>query len=281
MITSTPSIKVYARTARLGERSLFEKTREKPEIGVYDLTLCLNRERILHRITMKVAAGEITALIGPQGSGKTVFLRCINRFNDMIPNVRVEGRVTIDGRNIYERHVDVMQLRRLVGFVAVRPNPFPMSVYDNVAYAAQFCNPLSQHSLDTMVEKALRQVDLWDGSELSRSRFALSLSPADRFRLCTARILVTQPKILLFDEPYNRPGLSEEGSIESLIVSLAAHYTILLATRDRKKVERIAQHCVVLQSGHIIAADVETEPPTNVLERPNPGLPEEPSYCEF
>lgn len=267
MPTSFSLLKGSSESDCYREISPLEPLGETPEIETRNLSLYFGKKKILDRVTITMASGEITALTGPRGSGKTAFLRCINRFNDLIPNARVEGWLTIAGRNVYDRRVDSIPLWRLVGLVGPRPNPFAMSVYDNVAYTGQLKSPQFQRSFDAMVEESLRTVGLWNGLEEAKSLSALSLSPVDRQRLCIARILITRPKILLFDEPCREIAPSDRWTIESLITSLGGRYTILLATRDGETAERVAGRRVVLQSGHLADSDSENELSTMLADR--------------
>src|SRR5690606_11864646 len=184
--------------------------------------------RALRSISLEIPANRVTALIGPSGCGKSSFLRCLNRMNDLIPGARVEGTITLDGVDIYAPGVDVVALRRRVGMVFQRPNPFPMSIYDNVAYGPRIHGERRKAVLDEIVEQSLRGAALWDEVKDRLHRSALGLSGGQQQRLCIARSLAVKPEVLLMDEPASALDPISTAKIEELFRELRAQYSIVI-----------------------------------------------------
>ena len=211
------------------------------KIAVDGLTFYYGARRVLDGITMQVRPNEVTALIGPSGCGKSTFLRTLNRMNDIVPGARVDGTVTIDGRDIYASSVDVVDLRRRVGMVFQRSNPFPKSIFDNVAYGLRI-NRLttSREELGGRVESSLKSAALWDEVKDRLHTSALSLSGGQQQRLCIARALAVEPEILLMDEPASALDPIATQRIEDLIYQLKTRYTIVIVTHNMQQAARVS-----------------------------------------
>jgi len=196
----------------------------------------------LKDINIKIYRNRITALIGPSGCGKSTFLRCLNRMNDLIPNTRVEGEVLLHGRNIYDRDIDPVRLRRNVGMVFQQPNPFPKSIYENVAYGPKMYGVRSRTALREVAEKSLQQAALWDEVAGRLQISALSLSGGQQQRLCIARTIAVEPEIILMDEPASALDPIATMKIEELMRHLAEAYTIIIVTHNMQQASRVSDY---------------------------------------
>lgn len=210
------------------------------------------RFQALKNITMSIPENSVTALIGPSGCGKSTFLRLLNRMNDLIPNTRVEGKVTIDGQDIYAPGVDVVELRKRVGMVFQRPNPFPMSIFDNVAYGPRIHGVRDRRRLEEIVEKSLRAAALWDEVKDRLNRSGLSLSGGQQQRLVIARVLAVEPEVLLMDEPASALDPVSAGKIEELIRELKESYTIVIVTHSMQQAGRVSDRTAFFLSGELV-----------------------------
>ncbi|MEI7836263.1 MAG: phosphate ABC transporter ATP-binding protein PstB, partial [Planctomycetota bacterium] len=190
-------------------------------------------------ISMDIRSRSVTAIIGPSGCGKSTFLRSINRMNDLIPNTRAQGTLNVNGVNVYDARVNLVNLRQQVGMVFQKPNPFPKSMYDNVAYGPRL-QGIRRGELDALVEKCLRDAALWDEVKDSLGKSALALSGGQQQRLCIARTLATKPQVLLMDEPCSALDPIATGKIEELIVSLKSVYTIVIVTHNMQQAARVS-----------------------------------------
>nr|BCX01869.1 MAG: phosphate ABC transporter ATP-binding protein [Bacteroidota bacterium] len=206
----------------------------------------------LKNITMAIPANQVTALIGPSGCGKSTYLRLFNRMNDLIEGVRITGRVLLDEQDIYARHVDVVQLRKRVGMVFQKPNPFPKSVYDNVAYGPRINGVRNRAELDHIVEEALRQAALWEEVKDRLHVNALELSGGQQQRLCIARTLAVKPEVILMDEPTSALDPISTARIEELIVELKSHYTVVIVTHNMQQAARISDYTAFFYLGELI-----------------------------
>jgi phosphate transport system ATP-binding protein len=223
----------------------------QPQINVENLNLWYGEKQALKNISMQIPKNSITALIGPSGCGKSTFLRCLNRMNDLIKNCRIEGKVTIEEKNIYAPDVDVVDLRKKVGMVFQKPNPFPMSIYDNVAYGPRI-HGVNKKDLDGIVEQALRSGAIWEEVADRLKSPALSLSGGQQQRLCIARTLAVKPKTILFDEPTSALDPISTLRIEDLIMSLKKDYTIVIVTHNMQQAARISDYTAFFLMGELI-----------------------------
>jgi len=212
-----------------------------PKIEVHDLDFYYGEKRALSNINMVILEREITALIGPSGCGKSTFLRCLNRMNETIPGARMQGRVLIDGVDIYSPEIDPVDLRQRVGMVFQKPNPFPQSVYDNVAFGPRILGLTQSRSEEAeMVERSLRQAALWDVVKDSLDENALELSLGEQQRLCIARVLAVEPEVVLMDEPTSALDPIATLEIEDLMTALKSHYTIVVVTHNMQQAARVS-----------------------------------------
>jgi phosphate transport system ATP-binding protein len=209
-------------------------------MNVAALNFYYGKSHALHSISMPVPKRRVTALIGPSGCGKSTFLRTLNRMNDHIDGARVEGKVELDGQDIYARGVDVVELRKHVGMVFQKPNPFPMSIYDNVAYGPRIHGTRNKKKLDEIVERTLRGAALWDEVATDLKRSAFSLSGGQQQRLCIARVLAVEPEVILMDEPCSALDPNSTFHIEQLIEDLASKYTIVIVTHNMQQAARVS-----------------------------------------
>ncbi|MAE63111.1 MAG: phosphate ABC transporter ATP-binding protein [Phycisphaeraceae bacterium] len=206
----------------------------------------------LRDIELNIADKRITAFIGPSGCGKSTFLRWINRMNDMIAGARAEGTLRMHGEDLLGRALDVVDLRRRVGMVFQRPNPFPKSIYDNVAFGPRLHLKMSRRMTDELVERSLRQAALWDEVKDRLRKSALSLSGGQQQRLCIARAVAVDPKVLLMDEPCSALDPKSTASIEELMVRLRDDYTIVIVTHNMQQAARTSDYCAFLFQGELV-----------------------------
>ncbi len=208
--------------------------------------------QVLYGVDLDVPVRQVTALIGPSGCGKTTFLRLINRMNDLIPNTRLEGQILLDGEDIYDPAVDVVDLRRRVGMVFQRSNPFPKSIYENVAYGPRVHGVRDKATLDEIVETTLRRAALWDEVKDRLAVSALSLSGGQQQRLCIARALAVEPEVLLMDEPASALDPLATAKIEELIHQLKECYTIVIVTHNMQQAARVSDMTAYFYLGRLI-----------------------------
>jgi len=211
-----------------------------PKIRVAGMNFYYGQRRALENITINVQPNQVTAFIGPSGCGKSTFLRSLNRMNDIIPGTRVEGSVQIDGKDIYAPSVDVVDLRRRVGMVFQKSNPFPKSIFENVAYGPRVAGIRGKHVLYEIVENSLMRAALWDEVKDRLNDSALQLSGGQQQRLCIARALATNPDVLLMDEPASALDPASTARIEDLIFELRDRYTIVIVTHNMQQAARVA-----------------------------------------
>ncbi len=202
-----------------------------------DLNLWYGQKQALKSISMEIPENKITALIGPSGCGKSTFIRCLNRMNDLVANIRVEGRILYDDLDIYGKDVDVVELRKRIGMVFQKPNPFPMSIYDNVAYGPRIHG---KKNIDKIVECSLKDAALWEEVSERLDQPALGLSGGQQQRLCIARTLAMKPDVILFDEPCSALDPISTGKIESLMEGLKDNYTQVIVTHNMQQAARIS-----------------------------------------
>jgi phosphate transport system ATP-binding protein len=227
-----------------------------PKIAVEQLSFFYGQKQALHDISVRLQPNVVTAFIGPSGCGKSTFLRTLNRMNDIVPGARVEGRVTIDGKDVYGANVDVVDLRRRVGMVFQKSNPFPKSIFDNVAYGLRI-NAItrSRAELAGRVEESLRQAALWDEVKDRLHESALAMSGGQQQRLCIARALAIQPDILLMDEPASALDPIATQRIEELVYDLKKTYTIVIVTHNMQQAARVSDHTAFFWLGKLVEFD--------------------------
>lgn len=219
-----------------------------------NLDLWYGTNQALHSINMNIPEKKITALIGPSGCGKSTFLKSLNRMNDLVEGCRIEGDITLNGVDIY-KDMDVNILRKRVGMVFQKPNPFPMSIYDNIAYGPRIHGIKSRSKLDEIVERSLRQAAIWDECKDRLKKSALGMSGGQQQRLCIARALAVEPEILLMDEPTSALDPISTSKIEDLAVELCDSYTIVMVTHNMQQAARIADKTAFFLLGEIIEFD--------------------------
>ena len=205
----------------------------------------------LKGISLDLEKNAVTALIGPSGCGKSTFLRTLNRMNDLIPSVKIEGDVTYEGKDIYKEH-DVIELRKRVGMVFQKPNPFPMSIYDNIAYGPRIHGIKNKSDLNEIVERSLKGAALWDEVKDRLKTNALGLSGGQQQRLCIARTLAVEPEVLLMDEPTSALDPISTLKIEELMGTLKDHYTVVIVTHNMQQAGRIADYTAFFLSGEVV-----------------------------
>ena len=223
-----------------------------------DLCLWYGENQALKNINISIQEKSITALIGPSGCGKSTFLKTLNRMNDLIPTVKILGEVSYNGKNIFDKDIDVNELRRDIGMVFQKPNPFPMSIYDNIAYGPRTHGITSKVKLDEIVEKALKDAAIWDEVKDRLKKNALGLSGGQQQRLCIARALAVEPKVLLMDEPTSALDPISTSRIEELALQLKEKYTIIIVTHNMQQAVRISDNTAFFLLGELIEVD-ETE----------------------
>ena len=236
-----------------------------------DLHLYYGETHALKGIDLDMPARRITALIGPSGCGKSTYLRCFNRMNDMIEGVRVEGRVTVEGVDIFSPDIDLESLRKRVGMVFQKSNPFPMSIRENISYGPRMTGVRGRSRLDDLVERSLRQADLWEEVRDRLDNSALDLSGGQQQRLCIARALANEPDILLLDEPASALDPISTAKIEETLLQLKKTYTIVIVTHNLQQAARIADLTAFFMLGEL----VEVDDTTTMFTNPKQGITEE------
>ena len=225
---------------------------KSPIISVKDLDLWYGTTQALKKVSIDIQERSITALIGPSGCGKSTFLKTLDRMNDLVPGVRIEGKVRYDGQDIFAPDADVNDLRREVGMVFQKPTPFPMSVYDNIAYGPRTHGIKNRAKLDEIVERSLRQAAIWDEVKDRLKKSALGLSGGQQQRLCIARALAVQPRVLLMDEPTSALDPISTAKIEDLALELKKEYTIVIVTHNMQQAVRISDNTAFFLLGELI-----------------------------
>ncbi len=227
-------------------------TDEQTAIAVEHLNLFYKSSRALTDISMRIPKGQVTAFIGPSGCGKSTLLRCINRMNDLVEGCHVEGEVKLHGKNVYDPSVDVATLRRRVGMVFQRPNPFPKSIYENVVYGLRLQGIKNSRALDDAVERSLRAAALWDEVKDRLHENAFGLSGGQQQRLVIARAIAIEPEVLLLDEPTSALDPISTLTIEELINDLKTKYTVVIVTHNMQQAARVSDHTAFIHMGKLI-----------------------------
>lgn len=222
------------------------------KIEIQDLNLYYGDFHALKSINMNIEEKEITAFIGPSGCGKSTLLRSINRMNDLVEGCRIEGKIIIDGKDIYDKSMDVNQLRKKVGMVFQKPNPFPMSIYDNIAYGPRTHGIRNKKQLDEIVEKSLRDAAIWDECKDRLKKSALGMSGGQQQRLCIARALACEPEVLLMDEPTSALDPISTSKIEDLVHELKKKYTVVIVTHNMQQALRISDKTAFFLLGDLV-----------------------------
>jgi phosphate transport system ATP-binding protein len=237
------------------DRSNDGESHKAPDVRVAakNFNFWYGSHQALRNISMDMYAKSVTAIIGPSGCGKSTFLRSLNRMNDVIPNIRMEGEITIDGQNIISPDIDVVALRRNVGMVFQQPNPFPKSIFENIAYGLRI-NGIVKNAFerDSRVEEALRQAAIWDEVKGRLYKNALGMSGGEQQRLCIARALAVRPEILLMDEPASALDPISTAKIEDLIFKLKKNYTIVIVTHNMQQAARVSDYTAFFLQGELI-----------------------------
>nr|WP_315191388.1 phosphate ABC transporter ATP-binding protein PstB [uncultured Flavobacterium sp.] len=222
------------------------------KIQVNDLSLYYGEKKALKEISMQIPANKVTALIGPSGCGKSTFLRCINRMNDLIPSVSITGQMLVEGVDIYDKNVDVVNIRKKIGMVFQKSNPFPKSIYENIAYGPKINGLKDKTQLDEIVETSLRQAAIWDELKDRLDDSAMGLSGGQQQRLCIARTLAVSPDIILMDEPASALDPISTSKIEELVHELKEKYTIIIVTHNMQQAARTSDHTAFFYMGELI-----------------------------
>jgi len=250
--TEPENVNVNA-TVEPGEDQASESANSDAKVRVEQLNLWYGDTQALFDIDMYVVSRQVTALIGPSGCGKSSFLRCLNRMNDLIPSVRVDGVVEIDGNDIYDKAVDVVQLRSRIGMVFQKPNPFPKSIYENIAYAPRIHGLARNRSeMDDLVERSLRRAGLWNEVADRLDTPGTALSGGQQQRLCIARAVAVNPEVILMDEPASALDPVATATIEELIAELRRKYTIIIVTHNLQQAARVANYTAFFHMGSLV-----------------------------
>lgn len=232
---------------------------DKAKIKVEHLNLHFGDHHVLKDINMEIKSNAVTALIGPSGCGKSTFLKTLNRMQDLVSTAKIDGLVTIDGEDIYAKSVDPILLRKKVGMVFQQPNPFPMSIYDNIAYGPRIHGLKDKKKLDEIVEKSLRDAAIWDEVKDRLKKSALGLSGGQQQRLCIARALAVEPEIILMDEPTSALDPISTTKIEDLMEGLKQKYTVIIVTHNMQQAARISDDTAFFLMGEMVEfGDTET-----------------------
>jgi len=225
------------------------------KITTKDLSLFYGEKQVLEKINLKIPQNRVTAIIGPSGCGKSSLLRCMNRLNELIPKSKIIGQILFDGRNIYTYDVDVVELRRKIGMVFQKPNPFPKSIYDNVAYGLRINGIRDKKKISKLVEKSLKDSGLWEEVKDRLNTSAMELSGGQQQRLCIARALAVEPEVILMDEPCSALDPASTLKIEELMKELKEQYTIILVTHNMQQAARVSDFTGFLYLGKLIEFD--------------------------
>ena len=251
-----PSLRPLMReTSSPSPPSLHPQPQGQAKIQVRDLCFHYGQTRALSSVTLSISPNTVTSFIGPSGCGKSTLLRCLNRLNDLIEGACIDGRIELDGMNIYAPGVDVTELRKRVGMVFQRSNPFPKSIYENVTYGPRLHGIRDRQVLDRLAEESLQSAGLWEETKDRLSHSALGLSGGQQQRLCIARALAVQPDVLLMDEPCSALDPLATGRIEELIFSLKERYTVVIVTHNMQQAARVSEQCGFFLMGELVEFD--------------------------
>lgn len=238
-----------------GNHKMLDLNDQDMSMEVRNLNLYYGDSQALKNISMDIAHQRVTAFIGPSGCGKSTLLRCFNRMNDLIDSCRIEGQIRIDGEDIYQPGVDVPELRRKVGMVFQKPNPFPKSIYDNIAYGLRLQGVKNRRKLDEVVERSLKRAALWDEVKDRLGDNAFGLSGGQQQRLVIARAIAIEPEVILLDEPCSALDPISTAKVEELIIDLKKHYTIVIVTHNMQQAARVSDFTAYMYLGELIEYD--------------------------
>lgn len=236
-------------------------------VAIQSLNFYYGETRTLHDISIDIPSHQITAFIGPSGCGKSTLLRCINRLNDLVEGARLEGRILIEASDIYDPTLDIIALRKSVGMVFQKTNPFPKSIYENVAYGPRIAGLRNREALDEIVERSLRSAALWEEVKERLHKSALGLSGGQQQRLCIARAIAVEPKIILMDEPCSALDPIATAKIEELMLELKKNFTIIIVTHNMQQAARVSERTAFLWLGKLIEYDFTTKIFTNPTQK--------------
>lgn len=265
---TTEAIKTHA--IDINALNRLEKTEPEtfdPCISVQNLNLFYGTKQALHNVSMEMPRKKVTAYIGPSGCGKSTLLRCINRMNDLVDSVSIEGKILLDGEDIYDKNVNVAALRRRVGMVFQKPNPFPKTIYENVAYGLRIQGINDRRVLDEIVEKSLRGAALWDEVKDRLNDNALGMSGGQQQRLVIARAIAIEPEVILLDEPASALDPISTLKIEELIDELKDKYTIVIVTHNMQQAARVSDYTAFMYMGELIEFGETSELFTNPAKK--------------
>jgi phosphate transport system ATP-binding protein len=261
----------HGAAAELPEQAVGEPFCEQTKIQIRDLSVSYDEKRVIHNISLDVGKNEVIAMIGASGSGKSTFLRCINRMNDTIEGYDSEGSILIDDVEVLDKRTEVVPLRARVGMVFQKPNPFPKSIYDNVAYGPRIHGLATQRAdLDELVEQSLHKAGLWNEVKDRLEHLGTSLSGGQQQRLCIARTIAVSPEVILMDEPCSALDPIATAIIEELISELSNNYTIAIVTHSMQQAARVSSRTAYFHLGHLI----EVNPTAKVFTNPEQHLTE-------
>ncbi len=248
------------------------------KIEIEDLNAWFGSKHVLKNISMKIKEKAVTAIIGPSGCGKTTLIRCLNRMHEIVPNAKVSGRVLFNGTDIYDKNVDPVLVRRKIGMVFQKPNPFPMmSIYDNVVAGLKLNGVKNKEKLDPAVEQSLKMANLWDEVKDDLNKSGASLSGGQQQRLCIARALAVEPEVILMDEPCSALDPLATAKIESLIRTLTENYLVVIVTHNMQQAARVSDFTAFLYLGELIEYGLTK----NIFENPKNELTEKYLTGEF
>jgi len=258
-------------TARDWDDTIKRMSTVQPTFSVQNLDFYYGESKALGNINLEIQPRKVTALIGPSGCGKSTFLRCLNRMNDTIAGTRVEGQILLDGKNIYDDDMDVVTLRQRVGMVFQKPNPFPQSIYDNVAFGPRVMGTVqSKAQLDELVENSLRRAALWEDVKDILDENAMGLALGQQQRLCIARVIAVEPEVILMDESTSALDPIATLRVEELIAELKQDYTIVIVTHNMQQAARVSDYTGLFWLGEL----VEFSPTNDIFTRPKQELTE-------
>ncbi len=251
-MTPSPEPRTQPPPSRSASDPALDPRIDDPILVVEDLSLWYGAKPALQSLSMKIAKNRVTAFIGPSGCGKSTFLRCFNRMNDLVDGVRIEGSIRFDGEDVYDRTTDVNALRKRIGMVFQKSNPFPKSIYENVAFGCRIHGVRGRSQLDEIVERSLRGAALWEEVKDRLHESALGLSGGQQQRLCIARAIAVEPEVILLDEPCSALDPIATGRIEELMQELKQSYTLVIVTHNMQQASRVADFTAFMYLGEMI-----------------------------